>query len=758
MSKKIAEIIRDTIGADRCWVDKYDFEPAYKTLDEIYSKLGNTGLFVLLISQESLDSDWVQKEINKAKEFLNDKRIYQFACYIVDETPLSELPNWMVKEECYNLKYFSNPIFIAHDVQKKMKRIMLEHDPVYQLEQTIFVGRNDKIDEFERKMFSADGTLKLAMITSGRKGVGRKKFASKCIENLGKGSETIPYTISLDSKHGIEDFIVLLNQKTRQYDEETINEILMSTIEDKLDCAIKLITEIYKFHSFIFINDNKCIVRPERILADWFIDLIKHIHFPQQLGLFIFSVYAPVLFIENDYPSILHINLSPLSKSDCRKLFFKSLQQLNIENVTEKDAEFFLAKLTATPRQIFQCALTLKNHSINLVKKDIDNLVDYEDKNIALLLKELFDDNDLKDLMILLSNYEYLSNPILYKIFNDRIDAFEENLTKLLVMSLVETFGPGEEYIKLDSGIADYIRRNKLRMSSDLEILVTDIITQELAGDVKITEDLSLYLYDIKSRLNKGEFNKEVLLMPSIAIKFIIDIYDKRKWSQVIAFCDKVLNDSYNLSYYPQVIEEIRYWLCLALCRLQKQRFFEEVKHFDKYDYEFLMGFYQRNAKNYSKAEERYRKALKIRPQLSKAQRELVTTLLAQRKFADALELAKNNYESQPANTYHIYAYFRCLVRKRHIEEEDKQDLKQLISEMGNSPSPKRNALVRAMELEYNGFASGSMCKTKQLLEDAVDAMREYPNSLDIKRVVNAIQAKQGITHIEEFDENPDEY
>lgn len=754
--KHFAEAIRNCIGADYCWIDKYDFEPSYKTLSEIYDKLGKTSIFVLLISKEAIKSDWVQTEIAKAKELLNQQHIDLFSCYIIDDTQLSDLPNWMVKDECYNLKHFSNPIFVAHDIKKKMMRILLKNDSLYQLEQQIFVGRNDKINEFETKMYSSSGASKLAMIISGRKGVGKKKFAMKCLEDMGMGNEIIPFSISMDSKHSIEDFIILLNSKTMQYDEDYIYDILAGSFDDKLACAVCLIGEIYQSHSYIFINDDKCIVRPERRLSEWFTNILSHPKFPQKLGIFVFSAFTPNIFVENDWPCILHIKLNALSKSDCTKLFFRCLQLLGIYEINQEDANFFIEKLVASPRQIFRCALELKKHPVNLVKKDISSLIDHEDRNISIVLKDFFNDSDTRDIIILLSKYEYLSYAVLQKIFADRIDVFNDCLTKLIVCALVETFGPGDEYIKLDYSYADYIRRNRLKMSPDLEIHSLECITESLTCDAKITEDLSLYLFEIKDRLSKGNIEKNTLLVPSIVIKYIIDIYDKQKWKQVVDLCDKVLNDSYKLSFYQDVIREIRYWLCLSLCRLQNERFFQEVHHFSGADYNFLMGFYMRNETNYPSAEKYYTKALEYQPKLAKALRELVTVMLAQRRFKDALELAKNNYLAQPSNTYHIHAYFRCLVREREITSTDRDILRQLIDEMDNSQSPKKMSLIRAMKLEYDAFASEKKIEPGRLIEDANNALREFPSSVDVQRVVNAIHAKQGICQLKSFDEDPE--
>lgn len=206
------------------------------------------------------------------------------------------------------------------------------------------------------------------------------------------------------------------------------------------------------------------------------------------------------------------------------------------------------------------------------------------------------------------------------------------------------------------------------------------------------------------------------------------------------------------------MIREIRYWLCLSLCRLQNERFFQEVQHFSGADYNFLMGFYMRNETNYSSAEKYYTKALEYQPKLAKALRELVTVMLAQRQFKNALELAKNNYLAQPSNTYHIHAYFRCLVREKEITSTDRSILGQLIDEMDNSQSTKKMSLLRAMKLEYDAFASEKRIEPGRLIEDANNALREFPNSIDVQRVVNAIHAKQGICQLKSFNEDTEGY
>ena len=117
--------------------------------------------------------------------------------------------------------------------------------------------------------------------------------------------------------------------------------------------------------------------------------------------------------------------------------------------------------------------------------------------------------------------------------------------------------------------------------------------------------------------------------------------------------------------FYLDVKREIIYWLCLALCRLKDvDRFRSYINEIEGADKDFLHGFSYRNIDNYEEAEHFYKQALKKQPSMQRAKRELVTVMLAQRKYEEALEMAAYNFNHNPENTYHAHAYFRCLVKK----------------------------------------------------------------------------------------------
>lgn len=108
--KGYVEVIANKLGKNNIIYDKYSFDAGEITLDEIYKGIDQSGIFVFFISEESLNSEWVKKEIIKAEEYITDGKIKKFLPIIIDQNIKydSELiPDWI--KESYNLKYFSKP-------------------------------------------------------------------------------------------------------------------------------------------------------------------------------------------------------------------------------------------------------------------------------------------------------------------------------------------------------------------------------------------------------------------------------------------------------------------------------------------------------------------------------------------------------------------------------------------------------------------------------------------------------------------------
>lgn len=705
--KDFAKELVESLGRDYCILDCYNFESGYKTINEIYKCIESSTVFVLLISREALDSDWVNKEIRYARKRLSDDKLDRFWPFIVDETlSIEDCPEWIRKDECFNLKKFHSPKMLARDIEQKFRSIIWSSNPQRKILDTLLVGRNSDIEHFEDIYQSARGMNLKALIVSGREGVGKDMFILKCMNKIGYKDELVPYKINLGSKEGIENFIIQLNLLTRTYNETQLIDILKGSTSDKIEKAACLLNELLDSNGVLSVNDDMACVLPSRMLAGWLVELVEKSNINNQLGLFIKSRKIPNVFVEAEHPSFGHVNLQPLDSKDRYKLFYNLLRIYKLTNVCEEDVWWFVDRLLLSPSQLVKAVEVLSRGNMTLAKKDIHNLISWGDTQIKPMLTNFFGDEESRHLLIILSKMDFVSYDIFERFFGERIIEIMEKLYDMIAFGIVTVFGDKEQFFRLDHYLSDYINRCRILLPDDLEALLNDILENKIRSSSTITEDVSVYLYEKKQLIISGRGKPEDFLVPSVVVTSVMEIYNKQNYKQVVSICDMVLNDVHN--YFSDQERELRYWLCLALARQVNKRFYDEVNFFEDIDYFFLRGFYHRNAKEYSDAEKWLTKALKKSPNLQRAKRELVTALLAQDKFNQALELAKENFEKYPENSYQIHGYFRCLVRKKSQTEEDIKTMEDLMVAMSENLSDKHEELYAAMNIEYNDFVCHS--------------------------------------------------
>lgn len=738
----------ETLGRDYCIVDCYNFSSAYQTINEIYDKIDKSTVFVLLLSKASLSSKWVKEEIRYVREKLEPGCLERFWTFIIDENlSIEECPEWMRKDKCFNLKKYKSYKILAHDIEQKFRRIIWSKNPKRKQLETLMVGRNKDIDNFENIYQSARGMNLRSLVISGRDGVGKDMFISKCLDKIGGyDAESTPFCINLGNKEGVENFIIQLNLITRTYDEKQLMTVLGGSTSEKTSSAANLVNELLNTNSVLSINDDLSCVLPNRKLADWLIDLVEKSNMANKLGLFIKSHKILDSFSEIEHPFFGHINLNPLDSKDRLKLFYSLLRIYNLTDISEEDVKWFVGKLLLSPSQLVKAVEALSCKPLALVKKDIDTLISWGDTQINPMVEHFFQDEESKHLLIILSKLDFVSYEILENIFEERIIEVMEKMDEMIDFGIVSVFGPQEQFFRLDHYLSDYIKRCHIKLPCDLDNLLNEVLEEKIASS-NITEDVSVYLYDKKKQILSGKGKPEDFLIPSVVVTSVMEIYNNQDYKQVIKLCDLVLNDVHN--YFPDQEKELRYWLCLALARTtNKQRFFEEVQHFRGTDYYFLRGFYHRNAMEYSQAEKYFNEALEKSPNLQRAKREKVTALLAQKKYEQALGLAKENYENNPENSYQIHGYFRCLVRKTPLIKEDVDMLKHLMAAMRKNLSDKQEELYTAMDIEFRYFVSHDSPSDMVTLINR--ALSIFPNSINVKRAAQPFKLHQAIILKEE--------
>ena len=77
---------------------------------------------------------------------------------------IDDCPEWMKKDECFNLRRFKSPYVLARDIEQKFRKIIWSANPKIRLLDTTMVGRNEDIAKFEDKFQSGRGMKLRALI------------------------------------------------------------------------------------------------------------------------------------------------------------------------------------------------------------------------------------------------------------------------------------------------------------------------------------------------------------------------------------------------------------------------------------------------------------------------------------------------------------------------------------------------------------------------------------------------------------------
>lgn len=583
--------------------------------------------------------------------------------------------------------------------------------------ENLFLGRNEDIQKLESLYFDGNNKSRRAAIVSGYPvGIGRRKLLTRfIIDKIASNKSTAyaPIPIELSDEQSIEDFIMQLNNVFLLYPQVELLRILASTKEEKLDIAVKLSNHMADKKERLLIRDNGVCVLSNGSLSTWFKELITSKELRPQLHFFLASQYY--LRYKYNIPEVISMQIQPLNNQGAKALFYGYADLYENElDVSAEDADFFIRKSIGLPALIFKSVDLLRTSNAKRAKAEIDPIIKSEDKSIKLLIEMFKDKQMYLNVLIILSKFEFISYELLKK-FTDGLECDIDNiLYELYSYSVYETFGGNNQYLKINVAVGDYINRSQHELDTQLTANLKRNMQEFLSRDTDEfgINDLSSFLIGIQEKIKTNPKGvREKHLIPSVFLRVINDEYKKgtkKGNNTVINLCYRILEDS--KKYYPEIVEDIRFWLCSALAKEQDQRFFEQIKYFSGYSELFLMGFYNRCGRKYKDAESFYKRALNRnnkddryndRRHVTKAKHEMVIVLQKQGKYEEALELAKNNHETRPSNTYFIISYFRSLVRSQH---PDGAILKHLMQELDDSLDAKRGIWLDTLKAEFSYY------------------------------------------------------
>lgn len=707
------------LGKDRCVYDKFTFEGGMKNIEEIEKGLEKTDLFVVFLSGAALDSEWVRIELDKAKKLENSgflKRIYPI---IIDPSinyQDNRIPLWM-REESYNLQYIGRPKVAVRRIELRLREISWDFHPRLFEKSNIFVGRNDLIKLFEERFDSLDLPSPVCFIAGGFHQIGRKSLCMHCL----KKANIIPFSyrspeITLSRRESIEDFIYKVYDLGFSSDIDLTN-LINKKVEEKVKIALRLIKDIQITKQILLIIDNGCIVTSDRIISNWFIDILQEMKKDNQITFVIVAQFRTFKYKLTNLEHLFAIEVPELSKIE-RLGLLKRYADLEKLELSSEDLNYFRDLLNGYPEQVFYTVDLIKELGLPAVKKNTDLIVDFNSEKAARVINKYENNEKVLNFLYLLSRFPFIGYDLIFEIVGD--DKFYRDLlSELFASGICELLGANREYVRLNDTIQDFIIRNKIDLPTEyvrkLEAHVDKFLKEYQSED----KDVADFIFSIKTALLSGKKVDSKYLIPSHFLETIAELYHRRnRYEDVVKLADRVLENEEYMDDY--IKKETRYFLCASLARLRNRRFLSEIQKVTGLLHDFLFGFYYRLSGNGIRAIERLKKVLSVDPNHRSAKRELVQAYIYTSQYEKATDLAEENYQLEKDNPFHIQAFFECLIRNERKNPETIEKLKHLLRSIKLIKSERGVEIDFCLRAQFEAFINNDKDSALQILEEGL--------------------------------------
>lgn len=739
--KDFVEPIANLLGKQKCVYDKYTFEMGTETIEQIISGLKSTDIFVYFISNDSLNSEWVKDELNRAEEAIpsSTEKLKQIFPIIIDPD-INHSDNRIAPflRKNYNLQRVLNYKIAYRKIRQQISKLNFNNNMLLGESTNNYYGRDKEIEQFRNRVDNIDLPPLKSIVVSGIPGIGKKAFIKEALSNTDIIKRYYePILLSMSKNNNIEDLILSISDAG--FGDYSFDEIVSITdMKTKINILVNLFNTIQKYNEIIIIEDDECLITLNGTMCYWLEDAIEQSD--NGLSVIITSNINANKFKSQKYKCIEYISLSELSDTDKMGLL-RVLANKNNINIKREDYSVLKDCLTGYPPQINETIELIKEYGIDHIIEHtylVSEIPEQVSSNIVNLCQEKCSKEHFQSLLAIIAELEFISANMLNKIC--KLDGrYKEAFLIIRRYSVCYYIGANKEYVKLNSFISNFVTRNNMQVLDDINQLIRNELEK---FNAQLNETTDLFLWDtselkyyLKANLKENICDVSGFIYSTITLKSITELYHEQLYSKVINLFNEIKQNN-RYQYFDQSVKNtLHRYYCQALIKNKNADFDAEVQFFADeklwIDYYFLQGFNYRYSGEYKKAEEMLDKVLQMNQSHLAAKRELVMIYIALQDYDSAISLAKNNYYKNRENTFVIQAYFECLIEKNVLDKQEKEDLDNMLS------SIKRIHRIKSTPIYYQLIAKNEAYKNKNI-DKAIDIINQgitnFPGSMYLIR------------------------
>ena len=194
--KYLATQIAAELGPLRCEFDEYTFNFVLNNL-AIRRAINRSSLFVLLLSENSLNSSFVHEEIRAALESRASGNIKRIVIFAIDQSSYKSLPSWLREINV------AQHLRTAKQIGKRIDAYLTEQSLDEGKLEDFYLGRDDQEKELRKYLAKPKNQIPVVLHVVGHQGVGRKTFLRRSLHALAPRQYTYVLDVAVTAYDGI---------------------------------------------------------------------------------------------------------------------------------------------------------------------------------------------------------------------------------------------------------------------------------------------------------------------------------------------------------------------------------------------------------------------------------------------------------------------------------------------------------------------------------------------------------------------------
>lgn len=694
------------IGLARCEYDEYTFEYILNT-EAIRRAFRRSDLFVLFLSENSIQSNFVAEEMRTALDFRAQGQIKKVIIITLDQSSFRDLPEWMRAINVATL--FSTPQTCARKIDSEL--FALEADADRSID--IYVPREEEESALRRSLSKPPGVAPVAVHIVGHPGIGRRTFIRKSISAMFPRLTFVP--IPLRRYEGVNEFY------RRLYDHfiastvtekiEKFEEFANSSEEQQITLLTDLFLRILKYEEFVLIEDGGGVYNEDGSYQFFISGFLKNM-IGSNIPMIAFSQtrMMPLKFREESTESYFAF-LSPLKDEKIKELLSFSLRNSGID-FSDTQLSKICDLLDGYPINVKLAIKAIESYGLHSFIADPSLLLEWKRRRAEDFLSQVNFNKTQLDILCLLVEFEYLPFDFIKENVLSDLPIISEALRILEDLCCIERRGA---LYTVSALVQQGARRDKRFKKSDkwrsaIGLKIVNQVSQYRNED---SVSISVLETGAKAAIMSGKYSgiAAAFILPSHLLSLAREAYDdENRRKECLELCKKAYELRSRLSTDGNIellrlrgLAAIRLGLVdeleFALTELNKLASNRTAKRHSL----FLQGFKARIKKRYDEAEDFFIKAHRLAKRNLSINRELASLYRHQGEFVEAERYAQIAYGVDPTNPFVIDVLLESLLGKASQElPVDQEEIARLFEELktyGDVPGSSFYQARRAQEL-----------------------------------------------------------